>query len=161
MFVPRFTFISKRKLAICGGRQNPIVVQHNSGRIINSGFQRKFITPDNSYAELITGDTTLSFASIELAKTNFNDGFTESCVANKPFGIEIGFTTDNVEATFDYAVKGGAIPLEKAKVKPHGQLVAYVKRSWWFLNLNLHTYGFVNRLASGKLVSRITERKSE
>jgi lactoylglutathione lyase len=29
------------------------------------GFVRKFITPDNSYGELLTGETTISFATIE------------------------------------------------------------------------------------------------
>ena len=37
------------------------------------GFTRKFVTPDNSYGELLTGNTTLSFASIDLAKTNLKD----------------------------------------------------------------------------------------
>ncbi|MEO6722881.1 MAG: VOC family protein [Ferruginibacter sp.] len=91
------------------------------------GFARKFIVPDNSYGELLTGDITLSFASVELAKTNLREGFTESSLHQKPFGIEIAFATDDVEATFASAVKAGATPLEKASVKPHGQTVAYVK----------------------------------
>jgi len=33
-------------------------------------FKRKFITPANEYGELITGETTLSFAAVSLAKTN-------------------------------------------------------------------------------------------
>ena len=28
------------------------------------GFERKFITPENNYGELINGDTTISFADI-------------------------------------------------------------------------------------------------
>ena len=91
------------------------------------GFTRKFITPDNSYGELLTGDVTLSFASVELANTNLREGFTESNLHQKPFGIEIAFATDDVEGTFAAAVKAGAIALETASVKPHGQTVAYVK----------------------------------
>jgi lactoylglutathione lyase len=34
------------------------------------GFERKFITPDSDYGELNTGETTLSFASKELANSN-------------------------------------------------------------------------------------------
>lgn len=75
----------------------------------------------------MVGETTLSFASITLASSNLKDGFTESSLINKPFGIEIGFTTDNVEATVESAVKAGATILENPKTKPWGQEVAYVR----------------------------------
>lgn len=91
------------------------------------GFERKFITEENDYAELITGDTTLSFASIELAKSNLSKGFMKSDVNNAPFGMEIGITTDNVSETATSAIKAGAILVEEAKTKPWGQVVAYVK----------------------------------
>ena len=91
------------------------------------GFKRKFIALGNEYAELSTGDTALSFAAISLAKTNLSEGFTESKVAGKPFGIEIAFTTDDVEKTCQHAIKAGAIAVEKAKTKPWGQTVAYLK----------------------------------
>ncbi|MBP4138063.1 VOC family protein [Flavobacterium geliluteum] len=91
------------------------------------GFAKKFITPDNSYGELLVGETTLSFASVTLASSNLKDGFTQSSLANKPFGIEIGFTTDNVEATVELAVKAGATILEDPKTKPWGQVVAYIR----------------------------------
>jgi uncharacterized glyoxalase superfamily protein PhnB len=45
----------------------------------------------------------------------------------KPFGIEIGFTTDNVEETVKKAVKAGATILENPKNKTWGQIVAYVR----------------------------------
>ena len=60
------------------------------------GFSRKFITPENDYAELVTGETTLSFASNELAAQNLKDGFIESTLEDKPFAIEIGFITEVV-----------------------------------------------------------------
>jgi lactoylglutathione lyase len=91
------------------------------------GFKRKFIAPGNEYGELNTGDTTLSFAAISLAKTNLSKGFIESSAEEKPFGIEIGFTTDNVEQVYNEAIKAGAISVEKMKTKPWGQQVAYVK----------------------------------
>ena len=91
------------------------------------GFKRKFIAPGNEYGELITGETVLSFAAVQLAKTNLSAGFIESSADNKPFGIEIGFTTENVEEVFNNAVKAGALAVEKSKVKPWGQTVAYVK----------------------------------
>ena len=97
------------------------------------GFERKFISPDNSYGELIVGETTLSFASVALANTNLEDGFIESSLANKPFGIEIGFTTNNVEETVQSAINEGATILEKPKTKSWGQEVAYVRDPDGFL----------------------------
>ena len=91
------------------------------------GFTRKFITPENDYGELLVGETTLSFASTVLAKSNLTDGFIESNLTNKPFGIEIGFTTDNVEETVSTAIKAGAIIVESPRTKPWGQIVAYLR----------------------------------
>ena len=97
------------------------------------GFKQKFITPDNSYGELITGDTTLSFASNTLALSNLEDGFLESSINQKPFGIEIGFTTDDVPKTINEAVEAGAILVAEPKTKPWGQVVAYVRDQDGFL----------------------------
>ena len=91
------------------------------------GFKTKFITPDNSYGEVITGETTLSFASKTLASSNLSDGFIESNIREKPLGIEIGFTTDDVSATMKQAVASGATLCEEAKEKPWGQIVGYVR----------------------------------
>jgi lactoylglutathione lyase len=91
------------------------------------GFNKKFITPDNSYAELNTGSTTLSFAAVSLASSNLKDGFTESHLANKPFAFEIGFTTHHVEETIATAIAAGATLVEKPKTKPWGQTVAYLR----------------------------------
>ncbi len=91
------------------------------------GFARKFITPEADYGELSVGETTLSFASVSLAKSNLSDGFMESSLSHKPFGIEIGFTTENVEETLKLAVDAGASILENPKTKPWGQVVAYVR----------------------------------
>jgi uncharacterized glyoxalase superfamily protein PhnB len=91
------------------------------------GFTRKFVTPDNDYGELLVGETTLSFASTTLAKTSLQQGFIESNLSHKPFGIEIGFTSDNVEATVATAIDAGANLVEKPKTKPWGQTVAYLR----------------------------------
>ena len=39
------------------------------------GFIRKFITAESDYGELISGETTIAFASIELGNSNFKSGF--------------------------------------------------------------------------------------
>ncbi|WP_332547014.1 VOC family protein, partial [Algoriella sp.] len=48
------------------------------------GFSSKFMSPENDYAELLVGETTLSFVSISLAESNLKDGFIESKLMNKP-----------------------------------------------------------------------------
>jgi uncharacterized glyoxalase superfamily protein PhnB len=91
------------------------------------GFQRKFITPENDYAELMTGETTLSFVSIDLAKSNLKNGFLVSRQEDKAFGIEVALVTDNVQGIMNKAVKLGAILVEAPKQKPWGQTVAYIR----------------------------------
>jgi uncharacterized glyoxalase superfamily protein PhnB len=97
------------------------------------GFKQKFITPDNSYGELISGDTTLSFASKTLALSNLKEGFLESNITQKPFAIEIGFTTEDVLKTVYEALEAGAILVAEPKTKPWGQVVAYVRDMDGFL----------------------------
>jgi uncharacterized glyoxalase superfamily protein PhnB len=91
------------------------------------GFSEKMLAPDNSYGEVMSGETTLSFAQLSLSKSNLKDGFIESDLSKQPFGIEIGFTTDDVEGTLIQAVSAGAVLVEEPKIKPWGQLVAYLR----------------------------------
>jgi lactoylglutathione lyase len=90
-------------------------------------FKRKFITPENDYGELITGETTLSFASVSLASSNIKSGFIESTLTQKPFGIEIGMVTDNVALLLEKAIQQGATIVTEAMQKPWGQTVAYIR----------------------------------
>jgi uncharacterized glyoxalase superfamily protein PhnB len=96
-------------------------------------FSLKFISPDSTYAELITGETTLSFAHKELASSNLPEGFQESSLSTKPFAIEIGFTTENVENLLEQAIQAGGILVAAPKQKPWGQTVAYVRDLEGFL----------------------------
>ena len=91
------------------------------------GFLRKFVTPENDYGELITGETTISFASKKLAAQNLKDGFIESNPEDKPFAIEIGFITDNVDELVQKATSFGAIMVKEPTQKPWGQIVAYLR----------------------------------
>ena len=97
------------------------------------GFHRKFIAETGEYGELNTGATTLSFATVELGNANLSKGFQESDPGNKPFAMEIGITTDDVEKTVAAALKAGATLTEKAKTKPWGQTVAYIRAPEGFL----------------------------
>ncbi|WP_413512820.1 VOC family protein [Myroides odoratus] len=89
------------------------------------GFQRKFITPEKDYAELMSGETAIAFASEELAQSNLSRGFT---VVNKErtFGIELGFVVDDVEQAVTRVLEAGGQLYEAIQMKPWGQSVAYV-----------------------------------
>ncbi len=91
------------------------------------GFKRKFITPENDYGELLTGETIISFVSFELANSNLKNGFMVSKQADKPFGIELALVTDNVQEIISKAVQLGAIVVEQPIQKPWGQTVAYIR----------------------------------
>jgi lactoylglutathione lyase len=91
------------------------------------GFSRKFISPDLDYGELNTGQTTISFASRELASQNLPEGYIESSLEDKPFAIELGFITDNVGELLQKATSFGAVLVAEPKQKPWGQIVAYIR----------------------------------
>jgi len=96
-------------------------------------FIKKFVTPEKDYGELKTGSTILAFASKKLAASNLPGGFTESHPQAKPFAIELGFVTDNVETAFLKAVSCGAAVVKHPMVKPWGQTVAYLRDPEGFL----------------------------
>lgn len=91
------------------------------------GFEQKFLTPEKDYGEIISGTTTIAFANLELGKSNFKKGFTESNLNEKPFGIELAFTTSEVEKVMENAIKIGAELLEETVTKPWGQKVGYIR----------------------------------
>ena len=91
------------------------------------GFARKFITPEADYGEMLTGETTISFASTDFANSNLEGGFIQSDLNDQPFGIEIGLLTDDVGAAVTNAVAAGAKLISEPAQKPWGQTVAYVR----------------------------------
>lgn len=91
------------------------------------GFQEKFVTPEKDYGEIISGSTTLAFANIELGNSNFKDGFKKSSIKEKPFGLELAFTTNEVEQVMSNAIKYGAEILSETVEKPWGQKVGYLR----------------------------------
>jgi len=91
------------------------------------GLQQKFITDEKDYGELVTGSTTLSFASHILANSNLKDGFEPASNQQKPFGIELGMVVEDVPNTVEKAIQNGAKLLAPAVTKPWGQVVAYIQ----------------------------------
>ena len=87
------------------------------------GFQQKFITPENDYGELVSGETTIAFASLTLGNTNLRNGYIPSSSQNnsdesKPFGVEMAFVTEDIEVDFKKAIDVGAIEYEPVVEKP-------------------------------------------
>ncbi|MEM6632714.1 MAG: VOC family protein [Bacteroidota bacterium] len=91
------------------------------------GFAQKFLTPEQDYGELISGSTTLAFANLELGNTNFKEGFQVGTLREKPFGIELAFTTQDVKGLMEKSIAHGARELAAATTKPWGQEVGYVR----------------------------------
>ena len=91
------------------------------------GFERKMMTPEGDYAELQSGPTTIAFANLELGASNFKEGFEASKLHGKPFGMELAFTSADVDAAMKKALDHGAVLLEAAVTKPWGQQVGYVR----------------------------------
>ncbi len=90
------------------------------------GFQRKFITPELDYGELLTGETSLAFASIALGESNFSKGYKRLSSLDQPIGVELAFTTEEIDADYSRAVAAGAVSFEPITEKPWGQKVGYV-----------------------------------
>lgn len=91
------------------------------------GFKIKFVSPQGDYGELICGETTLSFASNELGEANLKQGFQKADSQAKPWGVELAFSSEEVEADFQRALEGGATLYEEIKQKPWGQKVGYLR----------------------------------
>lgn len=91
------------------------------------GMNRKFITEENDYGELNTGETTLAFASHELGSANFKGGYVSGSESDKPLGTEIALVTTDVSAAHLAALKYGAFELKAPEEKPWGQVVSYVR----------------------------------
>lgn len=97
------------------------------------GFEQKFITPENDYGELVSGETTIAFASVALGDANFKRGFTASDSASKPFGVEMAFVTEKIDEDFQTALAMGATEYEPVVEKPWGQKVGYLLDNNGFL----------------------------
>jgi len=91
------------------------------------GFSRKFITPEEDYGELVSGETTIAFACFALGEANFSQGFQKPSKDDKPFGVELAFVTEDIDTDFTKALEAGAIEFVPVAEKPWGQKVGYVR----------------------------------
>jgi len=89
--------------------------------------KRRFLTEEQDYGELETGETVLAFATHELGKTNFSGGYLSTTDSDQPLGVEIALVTGDVNLAHSNALKHGAKELKKPEQKPWGQSVSYVR----------------------------------
>ena len=89
-------------------------------------FTRKFITDEKDYGELMSWDTTLAFASIELGKSH-DTSMQEQNLEKSTLPFEIAFTTDEVDAYYSKALEHWAVSVAIPQLKPWGQTVSYVR----------------------------------
>ncbi|MEI8320742.1 MAG: VOC family protein [Alphaproteobacteria bacterium] len=90
------------------------------------GFQLKFMPESKLYGELDTGATSLAFVAEKMAEMHGAE-ITRNAPNKPAAGIEIAFTSDNVQESYDRAVEAGAVALKEPKVTPWGQTIAYVR----------------------------------
>ena len=90
------------------------------------GFDIKFLHESNMYGELATGETLLSFASLEMAGMNLPGGYIRGD-GDKPLAFELAFITKDVKAALDKVVGAGAALISNPEEKPWGQTVAYAR----------------------------------
>lgn len=90
------------------------------------GLERKFVHESGEYGELLTGETTLSFASLNMAEMN-EIGFSGRAKGFKSADMEIGLVTSDVLAAHKKAVSAGAVEVKEPTQKPWGQAVSYVR----------------------------------
>jgi catechol 2,3-dioxygenase-like lactoylglutathione lyase family enzyme len=93
----------------------------------SSAFRLKarFIHESGHYAEMETGATALGFANEKFAPTRGQ--FHPNRPDQQAAGAEIVLTTDDVERSFQHAVKEGATVVLVPTRKPWGQTISYVK----------------------------------
>jgi uncharacterized glyoxalase superfamily protein PhnB len=90
------------------------------------GISSRFVSEEGGYAELESGDTTLSFAANYMAES-LGFTITPNTPGSNPAGIELAFVTDTVQVDFDRAVSAGCTPVTAPHVTPWGQTVSYVR----------------------------------
>lgn len=91
------------------------------------GFETKKMLESGDWGELSTGDTTLAFATHKMGGINLEGKYHKADLKDVPFGFELSFLTDDVEAAYDKAIAAGAISVRKPERKPWGQVVSYVR----------------------------------
>lgn len=89
--------------------------------------KRSYMAENGAYGELATGDTKLGFVAASFVKETLPGGFRAAQSDEAPPPFEVAFTTDDVAAALDRAVKAGARQVLAPTKKPWGQTISYVR----------------------------------
>ncbi|MDH5361225.1 MAG: VOC family protein [Gammaproteobacteria bacterium] len=89
--------------------------------------KRRFLTEENDYGELETGETVLAFASHELGQTNIDCGYISATDSKQPLGTEIVLVSEDVYEIHENAINNGAEELNAPEKKSWGQTVSYLR----------------------------------
>lgn len=94
------------------------------------GFQTKMLHEGGDYGELDTGETTLSFSSLQL----MSDLGKKPAQATPSAPVfEIAFETHDVKKWLERAIKSGATLVQDIREEPWGQTTSYVSDPNGFL----------------------------
>lgn len=88
------------------------------------GFEIAMLHDAGDYGELMTGDTRLSFSSLNLMKQLGKD---VASAADQAAVFEIAFETENVDESLQQALSAGAELVQGVEQMPWGQTTAYVR----------------------------------
>ena len=91
--------------------------------------QTRGMVAGDEFGELKTGETKLSFA----AKKMLHGEGQFASPDGKVLGVEVAFTTADVQKAYDTALAAGAQPVSTPAPMPWGQTVAYVRDNNGFL----------------------------
>ena len=90
------------------------------------GFKLKFMPESKLYGELDTGATILAFCAEKMAEMHGVE-VAKNAMDKPAAGIEIAFTSDNVQESYDRAVDAGAVAIKAPSTTPWGQTISYVR----------------------------------
>ena len=93
------------------------------------GLEIDYLHEDKIYAELNTGETTLSFAELEFGRSHFEDASTRAMFDRAPSRFEIGLVTNDVQAQYTQAISAGMVEVRPPFTQPWGRVVAWLRDS--------------------------------
>ena len=86
------------------------------------GLERDHLDEDGSYGELKAG---IGFAATWQAERHLDQPFRRNERDGIPFGFELDFAVDDVDAVFRRAIEAGAAPVWEPQEKPWGRAAMF------------------------------------
>lgn len=90
------------------------------------GLTAQMMNDEETYAQLTTGETTLSFAQEDAARTT-GISITPHRAKERPAAFQLALVSEDVEAAFQRASQAGAAVAVPITQKPWGQRLGYLR----------------------------------